>query len=647
MFYRYISLLIFITTISCNRGNSPNNTEPKADSLLNKLFTTPSEKKPLIDSMIFALDNLKVNDTNYVNLAKRVSKNYPLLKTFPDSAFKELTALKETAKNNHYPYLEFFCLEGLTTINHNRSDYINATKGYLEIIERAEKLNYYDRICKAYRNLSSMKVLQGDGEGAMRYADEAAKVADKYSLQKEVGKVYVNKAGACQALGDTAGERKWYLKAEEVFLQQGDLENIGWIYTGIGKMYYPTDNEMGLEYLIKADSIFKKTGWVSPIVLSNRGNIASIFYNYSLSDSLMRSIKNKSFPKTKQLMMAAAEKAMRDVISDSKDAPANVAFFKGNLALLLETKGDYKGAYETLQQAKHLNDSIYSQKNKNQIAKIEAEKDMAIVKADNRNKTLWNYILMASAAALLLIAGLVFRNFIYQRKLNRQLQTIQQQKIQELQKNKQLQAVDAMLKGQEKERSRLAKDLHDGLGGLLSVTKMSLANVKENVLMKPEQQTSFESAISQLDNAIGELRKIAHNLMPETLAKYGLENSLENYFNTLQKPSSVSIQYQKMGIDRKLTDEADLYIYRIIQELVHNALKYSCATQILVQTTKSATATDITVEDNGVGFDKDVASQKNSIGYASIRDRINYLGGSLDLHTSPGEGTSVNIHLNV
>ena len=98
---------------------------------------------------------------------------------------------------------------------------------------------------------------------------------------------------------------------------------------------------------------------------------------------------------------------------------------------------------------------------------------------------------------------------------------MQQQRIRELEKDKQLVAVDSMLKGQEEERSRLAKDLHDGLGGLLSGVKFSLSNMKDNLIITPDNMAVFERSLDMIDTSIKELRRVAHNMMPEMLTNLG------------------------------------------------------------------------------------------------------------------------------
>jgi signal transduction histidine kinase len=214
-----------------------------------------------------------------------------------------------------------------------------------------------------------------------------------------------------------------------------------------------------------------------------------------------------------------------------------------------------------------------------------------------------------------------------------------------LEKDKQLLIVDAMLKGQEEERSRIAKDLHDGLGGLLFGTKLSFMNVKENLALSAENSAMFDKSLSLLDNTIGDLRKVAQNLMPEALVKFGLHEAVRDFCDSVQSSSGIKVLYHELGEKRKQGKTAEVFTYRIIQELVNNVVKHAGASRVIVQLTMSKDKTGITVEDNGKGFNKNDMTDTKSAGMANINYRVQYFNGTSDILTSPGNGTSVNIEL--
>lgn len=290
----------------------------------------------------------------------------------------------------------------------------------------------------------------------------------------------------------------------------------------------------------------------------------------------------------------------------------------------------------TVKNIQELEAKYNSQKKENEILKLQQ---------DNQKKSLLNKIFIGSLAALFLVAFLGYRNFKNKQRIASQTEEIQQQKITELEKDKQLSTIDAMLKGQEEERSRIAKDLHDGLGGLLSGTKLSFMNIKENLVLSPENSILFETSLRMLDNTISDLRKVAHNLMPEALVKFGLLDAVRDFCDTIQSSSGIKIKYQQFGEQRKLTNTTEVFTYRIIQELVNNAVKHAEAKIILVQLTLAADKIGIAVEDDGKGFDKYEIFSKKGDGMENIKYRVQYFNGTLDIVTAPGNGTSINIEL--
>lgn len=315
------------------------------------------------------------------------------------------------------------------------------------------------------------------------------------------------------------------------------------------------------------------------------------------------------------------------------------------LSASFKNLGNYEQAYRYLEKHSYLYGTLVSENNFKQLASVEhkyeilkKEKEILSLNSVNRQKATINKILIGSAAALLLISLLAYRNF-------RNRQKLQQAKITELEKDNQLLVIDAMLKGQEEERSRIAKDLHDGLGGMLSGTKLSFMNMKENLVLTPENAILFDKSLSMLDNTIGDLRKVAHNLMPEALVKYGLVEALRDFCDSVQSSTHLKIVYQTFGDSRKLSNTAEVFIYRIIQELVNNAVKHAEANQIIVQLTTNSNKIGIAVEDDGKGFDATAITNRKGDGLDNIKYRVQYLNGTIDTVASPGNGTSVNIEV--
>jgi signal transduction histidine kinase len=207
----------------------------------------------------------------------------------------------------------------------------------------------------------------------------------------------------------------------------------------------------------------------------------------------------------------------------------------------------------------------------------------------------------------------------------------------------QVKNLNALTEVQEQERSRFAKDLHDGLGGMLWGVKLSLSNMKGNMILTADNAQSYERSLDMLDNSILELRRVAHNLMPEALVKFGLTAALKDFCDFVNSSKVVNVIFQCVGGDRRLDMSIEVVLYRVANELVNNALRHSSASEIIIQLNFDERALTMTVEDNGSGFDKSLLEKTKGSGWPNIKSRIAYLKGTLDIETSPGNGTAVNI----
>ena len=316
-----------------------------------------------------------------------------------------------------------------------------------------------------------------------------------------------------------------------------------------------------------------------------------------------------------------------------------------NLAFAMQDikQGNYYATQSALLGDSLLNETI-------QKSTLELEKKYETEKKDKqiilqqsqleKRKSL-NYILIASAAVLLMLSLLAYRNYNQKKKL-------QQQRIAELETQQQLTATEAVLKGEEQERTRLAKDLHDGLGGMLSGIKYSFNTMKGNLIMTPENNQAFERSMDMLDSSIQEMRRVAHNMMPEALVKFGLDTALKDFCNDINQSGALQVSYQSIGLENEMIEQTTaITIYRIVQELLNNTMKHAAAKKAIVQVTKSDDQLAITVEDDGTGFDTALLKKSRGIGWSNIQNRVEFLKGTLDVQSQKEKGTSVHIELNV
>lgn len=301
------------------------------------------------------------------------------------------------------------------------------------------------------------------------------------------------------------------------------------------------------------------------------------------------------------------------------------------------------------------------------ITQLQREQEIQQLRVRQKNGFMLGF---AGLSVLVALLGFIsYRAARQRRRLAEQEVVIQQQKIRELENEKQLAAVDAMLRGQEEERGRLARDLHDGLGGLLSGIKQSVHALHDATLRpltfrehagdtpasapaaasppaSSEIAASLQWVEERLDHSIHELRQVSRNLMPEALLRFGLKDAVHDYCDHLAHAQGLQIHFQAYGLDTRIEQHVEVILFRVIQELLNNIVKHAAATQAIVQLIRDEDRLHLTVEDNGRGFDlKNTASP--GIGWLNIRSRVDYLGGRLDVQSAPGKGTSVSVELNI
>lgn len=265
-----------------------------------------------------------------------------------------------------------------------------------------------------------------------------------------------------------------------------------------------------------------------------------------------------------------------------------------------------------------------------------------------KEERLWKYILSGALVAFLTIGFISLKSYRNKQRLLISEGALQEQQIVRLENERHLAATEAVIKGQEEERSRLAKDLHDGLGGILSSTKYSFNNMKQQFILSEENAKAFEKSMSMLDESIAELRRVAHNMMPETLTKLSLDEAIQDYCLQISDSSILRVTYQSFGMkEMKPDDTIKITAYRIVQELLNNMIKYASASKAMVQLIAKENILHITVEDNGMGFDVKQLPYATGIGYKNMLSRINFLKGKMDIQSAEGLGTSVYIEIPV
>ena len=246
-------------------------------------------------------------------------------------------------------------------------------------------------------------------------------------------------------------------------------------------------------------------------------------------------------------------------------------------------------------------------------------------------------VAMGSVAMLLLAMAIILFVVFYQRRMIKEQLKRQAMELEYRQK-----MMEAALESQENERRRVASDLHDSIGGMLSTIRVGLTTLAKS-MADPER---IDQPKKMLDDTIISVRRISLDLMPSTLEKFGLVQAVKELCERFQVASLIPVMFHERGELRPMDQKRELMVFRVAQELVNNAVKHANATAISV-TIGGTDMLEIIVEDNGVGFDvesqRTLTSSGKGLGLFTIENRVRLLNAKLDFESAGGKGTKISM----
>lgn len=252
---------------------------------------------------------------------------------------------------------------------------------------------------------------------------------------------------------------------------------------------------------------------------------------------------------------------------------------------------------------------------------------------------------------MLLLMGVVLIVFVVYYQQKQLKKNLQQQKIiQDLKAEMQRQMLESALEVQEVERVRIAKDLHDEVGAMLSVTKMSFNQLLRKLDNADDLATMGKQTRELLEQSISQVRRISKELVPSTLEEFGLISSIDEFIQKVHLASaSTSFIFSHEGIDvkQRFDKKIELTIYRLIQELVNNALKHAEANEISLKLTTKNNKIIFNFTDDGKGFDFEAKRKdpKSGLGMRNMESRLSVINGTLEIKSAIGKGTKTHIEI--
>jgi signal transduction histidine kinase len=512
-------------------------------------------------------------------------------------------------------------------------DMVQAVDHYRKAAQIAEMVkDTIISLSRIYNNLGYALITMGQYEKAIYYLDQAEYTARKANNNQLLGNILLNK-GVAYGQQENPQKGDYYFRAARAHaikyhylkLQQVATANLGKILIDKGR------HKEAIAYLKEALTLAKPN---DPGARHIRDRLGMAYFrakDYAhAAPYLQQSLANAQMAKE----------------------PNTILAFQGILGDFYTKTKQYSKANEHLYAYIKLYDSVKNNERLQQANKLETQYRTALKdkelsqkqlqinrqKGQIKNKNLW---IAGSTSGLLLLTLLIALLYILYRnskQKQKQEQQIQEHYISSLQKDNEINRLKALMEGEEKERTRLARELHDGIGGMLASTKMNLGTLRaEHSGSEPSAQ--FEAVMRMLTETASEVRKTAHNLMPDVLMRYDLEKALRLHADGINTSNLLQIDLEFYGPLNELNKAMELIVYRMAQELIQNIIKHANASSATVAIMLHENRLSITAEDNGTGFN--VSKSNMGFGLLNLRHRVEALHGNIDIQSAEESPTVI------
>ena len=276
------------------------------------------------------------------------------------------------------------------------------------------------------------------------------------------------------------------------------------------------------------------------------------------------------------------------------------------LATAYQGSGEPNAAYQTLQLSIRTKDSLVNVNSEAKIAELqtvyETEKKQQQINLQQAEISKKNFIITSIVLLTIMLALLGFSGY-------RRYKLLEKARLQSTIINQQELATRAVIKAEEDERQRIARDLHDGVGQMMSAAKMNLSAFESRISFdSPERRFEFERIIGLVDESCREIRSVSHNMMPNALLRNSLASAIREFIDKIEGPT-LKIHLFTRGLDERLDANVETVLYRVIQECVNNVIRHADATTLDITLIRDKEGISATIEDNGKGFDTKKRSQ--------------------------------------
>jgi signal transduction histidine kinase len=594
-----------------------------------------------IDNQVASLNSAR----EYLNMVKHWSDSMRLGRAYyqfgqmlqdhgrNDSAafyLKECLALNLAARDTGNTMVLYNAIGNLFM---DYSEFDSAATYILYAIHFAEYIGSEGDLALLYNNLGKVFTRLDRFDDARNYLEKALNYFEGTEEKYTTGVILMDLGSNYLSAGDLGMALVYYDRASGYIETYGE-ERIGVynLYNNYSEFYKKKGKyNQAIAYLDRAIEGYKRLNYLENVAIAmrNKGDSYTRLGKYDLGRRYLDS--------SLAICMSSGYKQIQFDVLES-------------LALNYRMSGNYKRAYENEAKRFDLFREIFNIKKESKITNLklayEKEKDQAEILAlknanlmrelDLRKMTTERNSYLFTGIGILLIGLLVFL-YLRQRVI------IARQKIKQLEEEKKLMEAKLLVEGQELERKRIARELHDGLGVLLSATKMQFTSLKD---VTPENQPLIEKATQLLEQATGDVRKISHNMMPGLLTKLGFFEAVEELFDNINESEKIKATCKITGEKVRMPENNEIMLYRIIQEMVNNTLKHARANAVDLNIKTFPGNIHINYSDDGIGFDvqNTLKDENASFGMRNMQSRVAFLDGEMDIQSWPGEGVRYTMH---
>ncbi|MCW3107879.1 MAG: tetratricopeptide repeat protein, partial [Segetibacter sp.] len=503
--------------------------------------------------------------------------------------------------------------------------YDSAAKLYYAAISILEKeneparlANAYNNIAKLYRKTHDLKRASEKYEVALQLFQSIKDSGGISMIYNESGVVYEYKEDYIEAIRRYEASLAICEKRNDLIGIAYALDNLAGIYT-ILKQFNKAERN-----LTKALNIQKqlKDSFALALNYSDLGSMYLAKGNYTKASESLAESNNIASP-IKYL----------ELLSNNFSQLAGIA----------KKQGNYQQAYEYQLKHASLKDSIFKSESQKEIEELSTryetnkkEQRIKIQSFQIQKRNIWICIMIGFILAAGFVSWLVYNRHELQQQARLQQEIINQQQL----------SAKAVLAAEERERARIAEDLHDGIGQMMSVARMNLSAIEDELVLTTDKRIKFDKVIGLVDKSCKEVRHISHNMRPVALEKAGIAAAITEFVENIDS-RILTLSFYTEGTEKWSDPDIETILFRIIQECVNNVLKHASASNLDISLIKDKDGISVTIDDNGKGFDAKLAVNSEGIGLINIKTRIEYLKGSIEWSSLPGKGTLVVLHVPV